>query len=466
MKRVIIVGAGISGLAIAYRLQQFAPDVEITALEQCDRPGGKVWTERHQGFQVEVGPNGFLDTKPTTLALCREVNLADQLITASEESSRNRYLFLNGRLRALPGSLPAFLKTDLLSWRGKLGLLAEPFRPRQTADLDETVDAFARRRAGREVAEVFADALATGIHAGDPALLSVRAAFPRVAALEAEYGSVLKGFINSARTRRAQAAARGETPQQPGKMWSFRNGLRLLIEAVRERLTRPPVFGVGVRRIEPKAEDREERWIVSADGRERWPADVVILACPADQQAAIVADVDAELAERIGSIAYSRVAVVALGYRATDVPSPLNGFGYIVPQRTRRDILGVQWCSSIYPDRAPAGTVLLRALCGGWHRPEVVGWEDERLLNAVRAELGLATNIQAAPVFHHIVRWNRAIPQYHVGHLERVAWIEQRASQHPGLFLAGNAYHGVALNDCTEQAEIVAARVAKYLHVK
>jgi oxygen-dependent protoporphyrinogen oxidase len=199
---------------------------------------------------------------------------------------------------------------------------------------------------------------------------------------------------------------------------------------------------------------------VRGEGQDRWEADAVVLACPAYQQAAVVADLDGELADRVGGIAYNRVAVVALGYRQGDVPMPLDGFGYLAPQRQRRDVLGVQWCSSIYPQRAPQGMVLLRAMCGGWHRPEVVGWDDGRLLGAVRAELRLAMGVRATPAFHHIVRWDRAIPQYHVGHLDRVAWIDGRLARHPGLFLAGNAYRGVSLNDCTEQAELLASRVA------
>lgn len=459
MKRVVIIGAGISGLSAAFRLQQSAPAVEITVLEQRDRVGGNAWTERRDGYQVEIGPNGFLDTKPTTVALCRDLGLGDRLVAASEGSARNRYLFLDGKLRALPGGLGAFLASDLLSWRGKLNFFLERIRPRRVDDRDESVDAFAQRRAGKEVAEVFADALVTGIHAGDPALLSIRAAFPRIATLEKQYGSIIKGLGQSAKLRRAEAKARGEAYERPGKMWSFRDGIRLLVETLREKLARPPILGVTIRRLEKAGPS----WIVCADGNDRREADAVLVTCPAYQQSALLADVDRALAERMGSIAYNRVAVVALGYRQEDVPLPLDGFGYIAPQRTRRDLLGVQWCSSIFADRAPDGHVLLRALCGGWHRAEVVGWEDDRLLAAVRAELALAMRIKAAPRFHHIVRWDRAIPQYHVGHLERVAWIENRLQQHPGLFLGGNAYHGVALNDCTEQAAVLAGRVRQYL---
>jgi oxygen-dependent protoporphyrinogen oxidase len=208
---------------------------------------------------------------------------------------------------------------------------------------------------------------------------------------------------------------------------------------------------------------QEKGWLVVGEGQERWAADAVVLACPAYAQADILADLDAELAESVGGIAYNRVAVVALGYRQADVPFPLDGFGFLVPQRARRDVLGVQWCSSIFPERAPPGMVLLRAMCGGWGRPEMVGWDDERLLRAVRDELRVAMGVTAAPAFHRIIRWEKAIPQYHLGHLERVARVEERLRGHPGLFLAGNAYRGVALNDCTERAEVLAAEVVRFV---
>jgi oxygen-dependent protoporphyrinogen oxidase len=460
MPRVLILGAGISGLATAYRLQCAVPDAQVTIVEPQARPGGTIGTIQRQGFTVEIGPNGFLDTKPTTVELCRDLGLDERLLAASEAAGKNRYLFLGGRLRKLPGSLLAFLGTDLLSWRGKLGFLLERFRKPRPDLADESVDAFAVRRAGREVADVFADALVTGIHAGDPRLLSIRAAFPRVAQLEREHGSVLRGFGQAARQRRAEAKARGVAYQRPGRMWSFREGLQVLIDTVCGQLRQPPVCGVNARRVTLAPGGQ---WTVTADGRDAWTADAMVLACPAPQQAALLADLDAALAELLAGIAYNRVAVVALAYRRADVPDPLDGFGYIAPQRTRRDLLGVQWCSSIFPGRAPDGMVLLRALCGGWHRPDVVGWDDDRLVRAMHAEIGLAHHVRAEPVFRHIVRWDRAIPQYHLGHLERVAAIEARAAAHPGLFLTGNALHGVAMNDCTEQGAVVAGRVAQFL---
>ncbi len=303
----------------------------------------------------------------------------------------------------------------------------------------------------------------TGIYAGDPDLLSLPACFPRLANFERDFGSVLKGFARAARQRRRQAQAVGEADQRPGKMWSFRSGLRLLMETVAARLNNPPQLNVTVTRIERDLSFNQPAWAVIGIGKESRQADAVVLTCPAHQQAGLLADVDVGLANEIAGIPYNRVAVVGLGYRREDVPGALAGFGFIAPQNTRRDLLGVQWCSSIFPGRAPEGAVLLRAMCGGWRRAEVVGWEDGRLVNAVRAELKVSMGISAPPIYEKIIRWDRAIPQYHVGHLDRLRRMDQRLSGLPGLFLGGNAYRGVALNDCTEQGEILAERVADYL---
>jgi protoporphyrinogen/coproporphyrinogen III oxidase len=457
--RVVIAGGGLSGLALGYRLREWLPSVRLTIIEKQSRPGGNILTSDRDGFRVEGGPNGIFDARPSTLQLCKDLGLGDRLIPASEGSRKNRYLFLDGRLRALPKSLWSFLLSPVLSWRGKVSLLAERYRGRPPEVLpDESVAAFARRRTGDEVARVLADAAVSGIYAGDPELLSVGAAFPRLRQFERDHGSVLRGFAAAAHGRRQEAAARGERPQ-PQRLWSFREGLRVLVDALGERLSDALVTGVHVRRLERSSAG----WVAHGEGKDRWEADAVVLTSPAYTQAEIVADLDPGLAQEMADIAYNRIAVVALGFRRAEIGKVPDGFGYIAPQNTRRDVLGVQWCSSVFPDRAPPGTVLWRALCGGWHRGEMADWPDDRLVQAVRSELRIAMGVTAAPVFQHIVRWPAAIPQYLIGHLDRVKRIEARASAYPGLFVGGNAYHGVALNDCAEQAVILADRVAGYI---
>ncbi|QEL20266.1 protoporphyrinogen oxidase [Limnoglobus roseus] len=460
MSRVVVIGGGLSGLAAAYRIRQKLPQVELTVLESANRPGGNVWTEHDRGFTVELGPNGFLDSKPATMDLCQSLGLRDQLLPASEGSRKNRFLYVNDRLHKLPGSPLGILRTPLLSFGGKLKLFTEPLRARpHRLPADETIAAFGRRRFGREAAETFLDALVTGIHGGDPDKLSVAAAFPRLPKFEREYGSVIRGFLRVAKEKRRAAEAAGLPRPGPARMWSFREGLRTLIESLAAAV--PVTTGVAIKRIEKSAAD----WTVHSEGQDRWPADAVVVTCPAHKQAELLADLDAPLAAEIAGIGYTPIAVVVVGYRRDQVPHDLDGFGYIAPQRTRRDALGVQWCSSIFPDRAPPGCVTWRALCGGVNRPDVMGWDDATLLRKVQDELRVTMKVRGEMVFHRIVRWPKAIPQYAVGHLDRVARIEAGAARHGGLILGGNAYHGIAMNDCTEQAERITERVERALRV-
>ena len=461
MPRIVIVGAGVSGLSLAVRLRERIPDADLRILETGDRPGGAAWTERRDGWSVELGPNGVLDSKPTTIRLARDLGLGARLVAAHPSAGANRYLVLDRRLERLPAGPLDLLRTPLLSWRGKLALLGERFRRGKSDELDESIDAFARRRAGSEIADTFADGLVTGIYAGDPKLLSLPACFPRVAEMERRFGSVMRGFAAAAKERHRAAAEKGEPPPGRSAMWSFAGGMRELVEALAER--HPPTFGVAIRSIRKSGDPVRPTWTVVGEGRDTWETDAVALTCPAGRQAEILAELDAELSGEIGAIPYNAIAVLGLGYRRQDVPHSLDGFGFIVPERLRRDLLGVQWCSSIFAGRAPDGMVLLRAMCGGWHRADIVSWEESRIVEAVRAELRTILGIEAAPAFHLLKRWQPGIPQYHVGHLERLRRIDAALGRHPGLMLGGNGYRGVALNDCTEQAENVSRRLAAYL---
>jgi oxygen-dependent protoporphyrinogen oxidase len=461
MPNVVIVGGGLTGLTVGYRLKQFAPDVAVTVLDPNDRPGGNIGTEDHRGFVVERGPNGFLDRTPAVPDLVRDLGLADRLVAASEGSRKNRYVFLRDRLRKLPGGPLGLLTTSLLSLRGKWQLLTEPWRKTLPPGGDESVAAFVTRRAGKEAAAVFADALVTGIHGGDPALLSVAAAFPRLPVMEREAGSIVRGFLRAAKARKQEAKARGAAPPGPMRMWSFPGGLQVLTDALAAELGDAVKCGRAARSVSESAS--VSLWKVYGDCGKAWSADAVVLACPSYEQAAVVQDIDAELAAELAAIPYNRIAVVALGYREWHCPVRVDGFGYIAPQNTRRDVLGVQWCSSIFPDRAPHGYVLWRALCGGVHRAEQVEWDDDRLAKAVHEEIKRSMGVTGEPVFRRIVRWPAAIPQYVIGHHDRVARIEALAARHQGLFLTGNAFHGVSMGDCVEQGGLTAARVANFV---
>jgi oxygen-dependent protoporphyrinogen oxidase len=333
-------------------------------------------------------------------------------------------------------------------------MLTEPFRkrPADTPD-DESVAAFARRRFGKGAADVFIDALVTGIHAGDPERLSVAAAFPRLPMFERECGSVIRGVMRSARQRKEAAIARGEKPF-PQRMWSFREGLQVLIDTLAERLGDSIRTGVSVTGLSVSGGE----WTVYTDG-ERFNADGVVLTTPADHQAKVLSPLNSRLGELADGIHFAAVNVAVLGYREVDAPIRPDGFGYIAPQNTGRDVIGVQWCSSTFPDRAPAGHVVWRALAGGVNRPDVTALPDDDFLKLVHREMTVTMGVTGEPVFAKVVRWPRAIPQYELGHPARVAEMMRLAESFPGLILGGNSYHGVAINDCCEQAEAITRRV-------
>ncbi|MFO0797063.1 MAG: protoporphyrinogen oxidase [Gemmataceae bacterium] len=457
MPHVVVVGGGLTGLATAFRLR--ADGVAVTLLESRAHPGGNIGTVDDGGFRVELGPNGFLDRTPHLPRLCRDLGLADRLVPASEAARKNRYLFLNDRLRKLPGGPLGLLASPLLSPRGKWQLFTEPFRKAAPPPGEETVAEFVTRRAGKEAADLFADALVTGIQAGDPERLSAAAAFPRLPAMERLHGSIVKGFLRAGKARKVATLARGEPAPGPMRMWSFREGLQVLTDTLAGALGPALYCGVTVRSVYPSVGG----WTVYSGAGDTWAADAVVLAAPAYEQAAILAELDEALAAELDAIPYNRVAVVAVGYREADCPAAPAGFGYIAPQRTRRDVLGVQWCSSIFPDRARAGCVLWRALCGGVNRDDLFDLPDNELVRRVHAELKLAMGVRGEPVFVKVVRWPRAIPQYVLGHLDRVARIDAAAARHPGLFLTGNALRGIAMGDCAEQGEVVSAAVGRFL---
>jgi protoporphyrinogen/coproporphyrinogen III oxidase len=457
MPRIVIVGGGLSGLATAFRIRQALPQAELIVLESRDSVGGNIRTEQVDQFTVEHGPNGLFDAKPHALQLCRDLGLGDRLIAASEGARKNRYLFLRNTMFRLPGDPLGLLRTPLLSWRGKFDLLTEPFRRRTgTIPADESVAAFAQRRFGREAAETFIDGLVTGVHAGDPELLSVRSAFPRLAKFEATSGSVIRGALRAAKQRKREMAARGEVPG-PQRIWSFREGLQVLIDRLAECLGRRVQTGTGVCGLSRTSDG----WTVLGSQGQSWNADWVILTTPAHHQSELLSKLDPVLSAEIGTIRSSPIAVVALGYREEHAPFRPDGFGYIAPQNTRRDVLGVQWCSSIYPNRAPAGCVLWRALCGGINRPDMANLPEEQLIAAVHAEMQITMGVTALPIFTRVIRWPRAIPQYEVGHSARLQRIAVHAHQYHRLLLAGSGFHGVALNDCCEQAESIAKQLVE-----
>ncbi len=447
--RVAIVGGGVSGLAAAFRLR--AAGCDVTVLEGEGRVGGKIRTERADGWTFEHGPNGFLDSRAGIVRLARDLGLGDRLVRAAPEAKR-RYLWLDGRLCPVPAGPGALLKSDLLSLRGRLRLFAEPLVGRADVEGDESVFDFAARRLGREVAEKLVDAMVTGVYAGDARLLSVSAAFPSLARFEAEYGSLLRGVIASVRSARAQPTDRGGVF---GKLTTFPGGMGDLVDALSARLGDAVHTGrrvIGLRR-------QAAGWAVDATGGQAVEADAVVLATPAAVTAQLVGRLAPAAVEPLEAIPYAPAAVVVLGFPKAAMPRDLDGFGFLVPSREKRDVLGVVWCSVLFPGRAPDGHVLLRCIVGGARRPELVALGDDQLLGRVRADLEAAMGRLPEAAFARVVRWPAAIPQYTLGHARRVRAARDALAPLAGLHLAGAGFYGVSVPECVDRADALPAEV-------
>jgi oxygen-dependent protoporphyrinogen oxidase len=454
----LIIGGGISGLALAHflHLRETAGSWELW--EASDQIGGTIGTDRVQGYSVDWGPNGFLDREPLTLKLVEEIGLNDELEPADRRSEM-RFIYKNERLHAVPFSLRLILTTGLLRPLEKLRIFGEPFIPGRRDNADESVFDFAARRIGRGAAETFVDPMVSGVFGGLARELSLPACFPIMRELELRYGGLVRGMVGRQREKRRAQKAGGAPvrksggPAGPGGwLTSFKGGLDVLVHRLHQRLGSTIKLAREVRRILRQGDCWE---ITDAAGRQI-RARRVILACPACAASAVSRDLDGKLADALEAIPYAPIAVVATGHRREDVQHPLNGFGFLVPRNQGLRTLGSIWTSSIFAGRAPEGHVQFRSMLGGAGDPSVLELSDEQLWDTLRRELGPLLGIRRDPVFLRIYRWRRGIPQFTLGHRERRAEIERLAARHPGLHVVGNSYYGVSLNDCVKMAHRVA----------
>jgi protoporphyrinogen/coproporphyrinogen III oxidase len=459
MKRVAIVGGGIAGLAVAHALRSgSAPgEIEIVLYEKSPRCGGNLRSERTDGFLCEWAANGFLDSSPPTLDLMRTIGLESRVLR-SNDAARRRYILRDERLHPVPDDPVAFARSHLLSWRGRLRVMREPFaRPRPPGD--ETIHEFAARRIGREAAEIMVGSMVSGIFAGDARRLSLKACFPKMWDMETEYGGLVRALIAKQWSKRRERRGGHEGLGSPaGTLTSFQEGIEELPRAVAASL------GGSVRLDTPvtRLDFAEGRLHLSVSGRGTGPADAVVLAGPASHSGVLVAPLDERLALELAEIETAPIVVVCLGYEAAAVErerGALDGFGFLVPRGQGPRVLGVLWDSSIYPNRAPGGAVLIRAMLGGAHDRSAFNLTDAEVLNVVRSDLNRTMGLARPPDFVKIVRHRVGIPQYTIGHLDRLARIEDRLARIPGLYLAGNSYRGPSINSCIAEAGPLAARV-------
>ena len=438
--RIGIIGAGISGLATAFWIQRARPDWTLIVFESAPAPGGALRTDVVDGFRFEAGCNGFLTNKPDSLELVRASG-ATPLLLESSSAARTRFVY-NGALRPLPESPRAFLSTRLLSAAGKLRVLGELFVRARRDGADETLQQFGYRRLGREFTDVFLDAMTAGIYGSTPARLSVAAAFPLIAALEREHGGLFRGML----AKRKRQAGPG------GVLTSFRGGVSSFIGHLAGTLQADLRVDTAVEAVERAGAG----FRIHARGAST-AVDQAVIATPAYVAARLLADLDAGLARDLTRIEYSPIAVVGLGYRS--LSHPLDGFGLLTTSAARMPVLGILWDSSIFPDRAPPGGKILRAMLGGQRNPELADRDEAALVALAREGIQRTMGVDAAPDVVYVRRWSRGIPNYGPGHVATIAAIDAAVSRHPGLALTGNAYHGVAMNDCCRNGRDLATRL-------
>jgi oxygen-dependent protoporphyrinogen oxidase len=449
---VIVVGAGISGLTTAFRLATRGIDVAV--IEAGSRTGGVIETVQRDGALIECGPNSVLDTHPEIAGLIEALDLTSQRIETSTASAR-RFVVRQGQLVALPASFGAFLATPLFSPRAKLRLLREPFVSRAPAVTEEAVADFVVRRLGREFLDYAVEPFVAGIYAGDARRLSLSAALPRLHALEQTYGSLFVGQFRSARAR----AQRAERSRAIARSFSFIRGLQTLTDALAARL--PVQTGVQAAAIEPAAGSIRVR-IDVAGTPQVIRARAVVLSVPAAAAAALLRDAAPEAANALAAVPYAPVASVASLYRRADVAHALDGFGFLAPRSEHRRILGTLFSSSLFPERAAAGHVLVTTFVGGARDPGLASLADAQLSGLVEGELAALLGART-PVAQTITRRPSAIPQYIIGHGERMRLAERAQEAVPGLFLCASYRGGVAVGDCIASACRTAEIAARYL---
>lgn len=457
MERVdaIVIGAGISGLTAAWWLERHGLAVRV--VEAGERAGGTIGSTRESGFLVEAGPNSALASTPLLAEMIDALGIASERIDAST-TARNRYVVRGGRLIPLPLTPGAFLATRLFSWRAKLALLREPFVAAVPEDAEESVAGFVRRRLGAEFLDFAVDPFVSGVYAGDPETLSLHAAFPRLHALERRYGSLIRGQVLGARER----ARDREQSKRTAPMFSFQGGMQTLTDALAARI-RGLTPGVQAVAIEPQGERGFTVVAGSGKAEVRHAAGAVVVAAPAYEASRLVARVAPAAAAALDAIRYPPVTVCATGYARAAVAHPLDGFGMLMPRREGRAVLGTIFSSTLFPGRAPAGSVLLTTFVGGARDPERALQSDEAIVSTVRQELAGLLGATGEPLFVRLTRWPRAIPQYTLGHLQRIGEVERAEQALPGLYFCANYRGGVALGDCVKSGAAVAERVARRL---
>ena len=473
-RTVVIVGGGISGLATAFALQEQASaaglSLRCTVLESSPAWGGKIVTHRIGELTTEAGPDSFLSQKQAGLELCRKLGLTDQLINTNETAKR-AFVLSRGRLHELPEGLITFvpkqlgpfLRSGLLSWTGLARMGLDVVMPRGPADGDESLASFFRRRFGSQAFERVLEPLMAGIYAGDADQMSVKATFPRFVELEQEYGSIIRGMM-AAKKKQPPVPASGHKRTM---FVSLRNGLGDLVTALTARLAQQGVDLRGGCQVDALRVRSHQpgRWmydLILNDGS-ALSTEALVLATPAYVSAELLRPLTPIAGGLLEMIPYASTATVAMAFPAQAVAGVVEGFGFIVPRAEARDLIAATWTSLKWPHRAPADQVLIRCYVGGVGREAILQLNDDQLIAKIRADLAALCGIKAVPTYVEVNRWWKAMPQYTIGHLDRLTQLDAALSRYGGLVLTGAGYRGVGIPDCIRDGAVAAEKVVRHL---
>ncbi len=449
--KIGIIGGGISGISLACKLsllKKSGADIEITLLESMDRVGGTIETANKDGYVVEAGTNGFLDSKPFTLEVFEEMGLAHKLVK-SNDKARKRFIQRYGELQRLPEGGPAFLTSKILSTKAKLRLVGELFVPKRTDGVDETLAQFIRRRLGAETLDYMVGPMVSGIFAGDPEKMSIRSCFPVISDLEKNYGGLIKGLIKKPKKKSGPAGPGGVLTSYEGGMGAAVKDLaEKAIENGAKIVTSSPV---------KKVTKSGDKYIVEA--KEKYEFDQVAICAPSYEVSKFVSELDKELSDVLKDIAYAPMFVCGIAYEDKDIKNELDGFGYLIPRKENRQILGTLFTSSMFPMQAPTNKKLLRIMIGGDTNRDVLKNSDDDLTNMCINDVRDVIGIEGMPVMVQTFRYEKAIPQYYVGHSERVALVEKRTEALGNIYVGGNILYGIGLNDCTKTSKMIYEKI-------
>jgi oxygen-dependent protoporphyrinogen oxidase len=474
MKRVAIIGGGISGLAAAHHLVELSKanqkPVRLTLFEATSRLGGTIKTEHRDGFLIERGPDSFISEKPEALQLANRLGIGSRVIEVNKQHRRS-FIVRNGRLSPVPEGFQLlapsriwpFVTTDIFTFSGKLRMFADLLLPRRSMNCsnDESLADFVRRRLGREALERMAQPMVGGIYTADPEVLSLRATLPRFLDIERDDRSLILGMWRKGRKANNETGVSGA---RYSLFLSFDQGMEVLVAALAKniaecRMPSADLFQTDIRlktKVAVVEHQVDGAWLVKTEAGETLEADAVCLALPAHLAATLLSGVAPQLSSLLRQIKFASTATVNLAYRRNEITHELDGFGFVVPFIEKRSLIACTFSSVKFPGRAPKDHALLRAFVGGALQPEMFALDEKEITRRVETDLRELLGIIGKPLFVEVAKWPDSMPQYEVGHLDRVVEVEKVVAKLPGLALAGNSYRGAGIPDCIRSGELAA----------